>query len=226
MNPFRKLLADVVEANGGYSRFLDSDFPLSWEVPIWDITTDFDKVFPKALTMLSEDFGIDTLSIPDTVMKELQEEWVEEAEDAMFFNSVVEDMQSSVKHDDTYKALRPEIAKRYGLSGDDYYEVRFEFHGRGGKHLVVHSFEGVKLEGVSSKDMTEALRSEDESYTNQWCQKLLAMTQEWDLCFTSNNASEEWNYQAAYRLSRMLSDAHEAAEKHALQSEIMANTLD
>jgi hypothetical protein len=98
----------------------------------------------------------------------------------------------------------------------EQFDVSWEFHGRGGKHLCLTEFEGKPLNNCS-EDLAESILQDDSGeYSNQWCQKLVAFIHECDLCFTHENVEKEWEYQAAYRLAQELLEAHEEGDENEL----------
>lgn len=98
------------------------------------------------------------------------------------------------------------------------FEVEMGLYGRGGKHLCIAEFEGRKLDRTSD-DLVEAILevSEDNYFTNKWCQKLLAMMHVWEEMFTPTRASAEIEYQAAYNFATLLQDAHDELDAKAKQ---------
>lgn len=236
-NKYRELCAKAIETNGGYyGRGYSDRYALSWSVPVYDGIPDFDEMLER-LKKGGHDYSLE----PDTpldpeLLQAAREDWNDDARQERLYTMILEDMQQGVRDADSasYRSVRPDIAKRYGLSHmeafprvyrrkvpDDiaYYPTRkqdwilvdpwrhlpefnveFEFHGRGGKHLCPTDFEGNSLE-LSSEDLAEAIRdgAMDQGYSNQWCQKLLAFIHECDLMFTSKAASEEFNYMLLFR---------------------------
>jgi hypothetical protein len=105
----------------------------------------------------------------------------------------------------------------------EYFDVTFALYGRGGKHLCVTQFEGVPLDS-SDYSFEDKLRASpgDDAYvprmTNLWCRKLLAMIEEWDVCFTEKNASAEMDCLAVYRMEQRVEE--EAEEREAEEKRI------
>lgn len=100
-----------------------------------------------------------------------------------------------------------------------YFDVQFELHGRGGKHLVVESFEGVRLRGATSEHLAELIEEEGhDAFSNEWCRYLLAMMEEWEQCFTSKKASDEMEYQAAWQVARVARVFIDEAEKEQIEA--------
>lgn len=229
-NSLRRLCADAIRSNAGYSRHYES-FPLSWEVGLYDADLSLDNIYKVML----EKHGYQPP--PTDIEWDPNDQW----------SWAQEDMCDNLFHaNDAYCTYSPATAKRYGL---DYYrfpkryvrrtekdrcyypagkdgwklenpyvckqfDVEFGLEGRGGKHLVIRSFEGRKLEGLTSKDLADKLMETDGStryygsqeYSNYWCRNLLAMIDEWDKCFTSKIASDELEYLAAFRLYHQLEE--------------------
>lgn len=249
-NTYRRLLADVIEKNGGYSRAYSERCALEWTVGVYARLSTFDELYPLALKRLQEDHGITAPNWTAAALQEVARKWDRDMENGTLWNWIVEDMRRGVIEADTYRSVRPEIAARYGLSGSERvmplrykrrtdemayhpakkegwimvnpyanierYDVSWEFHGRGGKHLCLTEFEGKSLEHRSD-DLAEAIREDDSGeYPNSWCQKLLAFIHECDLCFTSKIVEQEWEYQAAYFLAQNLLEAHEEGDENEL----------
>lgn len=93
------------------------------------------------------------------------------------------------------------------------FEAEFSFEGRGGKHLVVESFEGRNLK-MGSEYLADEIRNDDNGiYSNEWCRALLAMIHEWDLCFTPAAVKSEFRYQIEFRFAQRLEEVHDATAK-------------
>ncbi len=93
-----------------------------------------------------------------------------------------------------------------------FYRVKWAFAGRNGKHLVLSEFEGRRLDRCSSEELAEAIRSGAEgTYSNKWCQALLAMIHEWDTCFTRKAVEDEFVYQCKWQFAQKLEIIHDAA---------------
>jgi len=222
MNKLRLVLADRVEANGGYSRNYES-YPIEYDVSVYRADLDRDNIYE----VMCKGYGY--LPPPTSL------EWDEQQQ----YDWALEDAARSIRDgdDDGYKTYSPATAAKYGLpyyttprkyrrkvAGDMCYypakkagwvldkpycceqlDVKFSLAGRGGKHLVVRQFEGVKL-NMSAKDLASDIREGGDNgyygtkYTNQWCVRLLAMMEEWEKCFTPEIASKEVEFQAAYRM--------------------------
>jgi hypothetical protein len=122
----------------------------------------------------------------------------------------LEDAQRSLHEADTYKML---------WDGVKNLDVEFEQQGRGGKHLVITRFEGVKLEGYTDEELAKALMLQldgsgngrgdfdDEprlrkgyewSYSNEWIDKFYRYVRQCEIDFTPEKASREVEYQAAF----------------------------
>lgn len=106
------------------------------------------------------------------------------------------------------------------------FKVEWEFAGRQGKHLCLSWFEGKSLR-MRSDDLSADITSdsEAESYSNEWCQKLLAFIHECDLCFTSANVKQEFEYQVSFRAADELHDLYEecvAAAKEKAEADYWA----
>lgn len=253
-NIYRRLLAEAIEKNGGYSRHYES-WPLSWDVGLYASKESFNSLYGLARARLKEDWGVEQSNWTMAALTQVKLDWDHQMDSGELFNWILEDMRNSVTDGDTYCTYRPEIAARYGLPytrfprkyrkrvpgegpyypagregwvlEDPYtvesFEVEWEFAGRSGKHLVLTGFEGRKLERLTSEGLAGLLRGEEDGscYTNAWCQRLLAMIHEWDLCFTSEAVTQEWEYQASYLLAQRLHDIHEQGDENELGLEAL-----
>jgi len=122
---------------------------------------------------------------------------------------LIDRMRESVTDGDTYYTVRPEVAKKWKLGKDvaqtKPLDVKFEFMGRSGGHLCVTEFEGRKLADFLDYNLYEEGDPYDD-YEEHWCQKLLAMIDEWDQCFTSEAVNKEAAYLTAWEINSKLED--------------------
>lgn len=106
------------------------------------------------------------------------------------------------------------------------FDVSFELHGRGGKHLCLTEFEGRGL-NVRSDHLAEAIRDDSQewdrgNYPNEWCQKLLAYIHECDIMFDHKAVRSEFDYQVLFRAAQELNDVYDECEKAAKEAEEVA----
>lgn len=236
MNTYRRLLAEAILANGGYSSGYDR-WPLAWNVKDYSLDTRFAKLIEAAKELYHE-YHAEKLQLSPDTLKALAKKWDSPQRQESTYYRVFEDLRDGVTDDDTYRTLRPDIERRYGLDLDElamrskfvaregyraarkraanlsrscnYFNVKFVFAGRQGGHLVIDTFEGVRLWGSTAKATAEDLMTQETNYSNDWAQRLLAMVQEWDLCFTRQNVADEAQHQAAYRLMTYLEEEVES----------------
>lgn len=238
MNTFRRLLADKIESNGGYSHGYHDRYPIEYCVALDYVNLDVDHIYK----VMCENQGY--LPPPTSAI-----DWDEQE----VWEMCQSDMCESLNDNEGYMTYGRDTANRFGLpyinskrtfsrivrgkdvcyypaklplwKRDDPYvnltfDVKFSLEGRGGKHLVVTEFEGRKL-NMSSDSLAESIRGDNtgyyyndaKDYPNKWCQRLLAMMHEWEMCFTSRIASTEMEYQAAFRLQQDLEPRADAWRK-------------
>jgi hypothetical protein len=117
---------------------------------------------------------------------------------------------------------RPEIAARWGFAykgkgAEKPFDATFEFHGRQGKHLIVTQFEGTDLT-LDLADMLDGPQyAHDCVPSNLWCRQLCGMIEEWDLCFTSEAATNEYAYQRAFEIGSNLEDSTAADDDECME---------
>jgi hypothetical protein len=100
-------------------------------------------------------------------------------------------------NDEGYKTWSPKTAAKYGFDytgpgADMPFECALGNFGRGGKHICVMSFHGVKLTGISVSGFAEIVRTPEPygpRFSNVWCRQLMGMMDEWDEMLTEENAT-------------------------------------
>ena len=201
----REQLADAIEANGGYISGYRDGFAIQFNVALYWANLDKDHIYKRVV----EGYG----EVPMSPLLEWDANEI--------WSQVQEEMYDRLNDDDAQRSYSRATAVAYGLTHDEnYFDVTFELHGRGGKHLVVESFEGIKL-NRSCRDFVSDLRDDDGTEFNEvWCNNLLAMLGEWGGMFTQKKASDEMEYLAAYRMHQRLEEFHDVVLKHDLESEI------
>lgn len=180
--------------------------------------------------------------IDDAKLMHFCDKWDTDSNLRRVWTWVQEDMARCITDCDSYSTYSPKTAARYGLpgshaklhSGKRYdhkhkyrdgawshtlsFDVNFGLHGRGGKHLCVHMFEGRSLAARNS-ELAEAISTDDEGmYSNVWCQKLLAMIHEWNICFSREAVNREFEYQCRYRFVSELNDLYDEAVSEAKEA--------
>jgi hypothetical protein len=217
-NTCRKLLADAIERNCGYSSGYHDRYALSWNVALDSGVPDWDGRFiPEVMERYKENFGGEPVFSPEQ-LADFESEWDNEGNQNRVWESVRDSMAGGVTDCDTYRTWSPEVERKYSFKSDplaakmnpkktftgkhyDYFfDVFWEFAGRCGKHLCLTEFEGLSL-GLSADDLADAIRNDEGNYPNEWCRKLLAMIEEWDKCFSHEAVRSEFRYQAAQQLN-------------------------
>lgn len=245
MNTYRKLLADAIERNGGYHGGYHERFALAWNVKLhgvympdfhWAPVTKAGKAFFDLVQQsVKENFlGDEPLTLSADQKKMFETDWNSDSSRNVTWDTVTEDMRSSVTDDDTYRTWSPEVERRYGFKpdtlgyklrrrklqkregvtdhGPDYFfNVKWGFAGRSGGYLVLEWFEG---HNITMRNLADEIRGDETgTFSNEWCRKLLAMIDEWDSSFSRQNVKKEFEYQVAYRAASELFDLHEQHEK-------------
>lgn len=200
----RELLADAIRRNGGYS----NEAALEWSVPVYPYFT----ARQVAAYMVKMGYFV---SLADLMMQYPRWEEIYQGFKVPW-ERLLEDMREGLDGD-CYRTMSPDTAKKHGREykgpgADSGFEVEFEFHGRGGKHLCVTKFEGVDLD-MSSEVVIQRLTDPDENdyyrYSNQWCRDLLAMITEWNHCFRREAVESEALHHTAFYFYDHLENADE-----------------
>lgn len=238
MNAFRKLLIEKLEANGGYSSGYHDRFAIEYTVGLYYADTDIEDLAKVG----EEHHGLD-MKLFELIRDDLDwdgdKEW-QHAQEDMYWGlkngddcawttySLATANMFGLPYDafpKKYKRLTNECAyypaSKPGWILDNPYtclnfDAKFGLYGRGGKHLCIEEFEGVKLK-LSNQELIESIEDPDRyygapDYSNTWCRNLLAMMTEWEVMFTSKNASKELEYQMAYRLATLMEEHVETEE--------------
>lgn len=203
-------LAKAITANGGYSSGYHDRYALSYNVSLTYVDLNTAHIYA-----LAKAEAPDLPPLPDDF------EW--DAEDE--YTWAQENIVRSLQEDDAYRTCSPEVEARYGITEVDAFKVEFGLAGRSGKHLVIESFEGLRL-GMRSADLAEAILEEDSDYSDAWCRALLAMMQTWDECFTPKTASAELEHACAFSLRSCLEDQADADRKKSNEQELCLASAD
>jgi len=193
-NVFRRLLLDQLQGRG-YGKY-DLE---------WNVRCDY----------------FDT----DEVMALADAENIMEIDVEQLWDESVESARESMDSDDGYRSYSPATAARYGLpyhgkrkykrhtdemayypAGkpgwilvkpyvNSHFDCNFELQGRQGKHLVLTEFEGHECTDLETS-------IQDGVVSNEWCRNLLAMLEEWDVCFTPQNATEHVKHNMVFRVEQ------------------------
>ena len=192
-------LADAIESNGGYySNSTPNMWPLSWDVSVWSGKTtediarlhieesrDKDRVAAAVALVTNES---DNLSGRYTKL-EVERFNLDQAGDW-----AIEDMRYGLDEFDTYRYVSPEVYDKYGLPNDTQFNVKFELHGRGDKHLCITEFEGRRLAGIDAEDLRDAEYLEEHGISDDWCRKLLAYIEEADKMFSRESVQTDFEF--------------------------------
>lgn len=212
-NIWRHLLVRAIEANGGYCAQRDR-YALEWNVACYGGIDDFDTLLAKA-RQGDNDFSIKADTDLDAgLLAKLKVEWGDDKHRFDVWMWVIDDMRESVKGDDTYRFLSPNIERRYGVNSPDAgFDVDWVFEGRSGKHLCLSRFQHRDLEKHYTDLAREITEDDNGSYTNSWCLKLLAFIHESDICFTRQKVEEEFEYQVLWQFCSKLDEIAGQTEK-------------
>lgn len=208
----RQAKVDYITGIGGYSS-RHGRYPLEFNVAAY-ADLDFDNLWKKVLEERGSAFPEGR---PRDLFKFCAEQAYRRIKDHLW-EWALEDAQSGLFDADTYTHLWD------GTKVD----VKLGLHGRGGKHLCIESFDGIRLEGRSPEELGEwlMLQSNGSDETSDK-PKLVRGGWEWDIAadridllyryvrqceidFTSANAEAEVEYQAAFRLQSEASDLYSA----------------
>jgi hypothetical protein len=130
-NPYRELLAKAIDQNCGYSSGYHDRFALSWNVSVdWGIPDSDSLISGAGLKALGENYSITPeefhAAVTPEALEEFATEWDDESNQRRQWDWVLEDMREGVTGADTYRMLRPEIAKRYGLSAGPRFPKKYK----------------------------------------------------------------------------------------------------
>jgi hypothetical protein len=119
-------------------------YPITWNVKLNSAPT-WPEVWQQ---MVKENYTCENEAILDLgSMAALRARY--DASAAGLYEYAVEGMQRSVTDDDTFRTCRPEVFKRWGVTGQPQYHVKYGFVGRSGGWLVMEEFGHQKLVGGS-----------------------------------------------------------------------------
>lgn len=199
-NKLREVLAQTVSKNGGYG-----SYALEWNVSCPFSVEDFqhyisEKHFSEHIRTLKT--AKDKKIFAEAV-KIAAKEWNTDKHKQNVWDWVTEDMARSFEDDDGMRALSPEIAAKWSVSDDKYFDVKWEFHGRGGKHLVLASFEGYTLSNTFADDLTD----DGENFPNSLVSSLIAFIEEYDKVLDRKNVEAEFEYQVCFMAAQSIENA-------------------
>jgi hypothetical protein len=233
MNKIRERLARAVEDQGGYhSR--DSSFALEYCVGLYSVSNAYEDLLAGARSINNDEFELfmepddNDMSMFYTQAQESLSEAICDKDNDSYKQYT---KTTAIKYGLSYEVWPKKFTKERAPAGQWYekkgkgyitnsvsttFDATYGLYGRGGKHLCIEEFEGRTLE-VSNEELAERLRDDEScayhNYTNQWCRRLLAAMEEWEVDFTSKKASEAMQEQMAWEMSSWSEWAeHEAIE--------------
>ena len=190
-------LADAIESNGGYYSRPDM-WPLRWDVSVWSNNNTEDM----ARLHIEESPGKDRMAAAVALVTDESDNLsgryaklkVERFNPYQATEWAIESMRYSLDDADTYRYVSPEVSGKHGLPGDTMFDVKFELHGRSGKHLCITEFEGRRLAGIDAEDLRDAEYLEENSISDDWCLKLLVYIEEADKMFSRESVQNDFEY--------------------------------
>lgn len=208
-------LADAIESNGGYySR--PNRWPLSWDVSVWSSRTTEDMARLHIKEARVKDRVAAAVALVTSESDNLSGRYAELGVELFDLDQAgefaIEDMRCGLDEYDTYRYVAPEVYEKYGLPGDTMFDVKFELHGRGGKHLCITEFEGRKLAGIDAEDLRDAEYQEEVGVSDDWCRKLLAYIEEADKMFSRESVRTEFEAQVQFQFQLAVEAALEAMD--------------
>lgn len=182
----RKAMAEYIASNGGY--YGDrTQYALEFNVGAYpDLDLD-------SLLKVSTDHETKP---GDPVWMDVCREVYKENTEALW-NWGAEDARNSISDGDTYWML---------WNGASAYAHKFVFAGRGGKHLCIEGFNGRNLCMAPEELAEEMMDKEAWSYAD--VRLLYKMVRQWEQDFTSEKATKEVQYQAAWQFFSLVDDAY------------------
>lgn len=183
----RQAKVDYITGIGGYCSNHDR-VAIEFNVGLYYVDADFDHIWAKALATETPDPSCDLAMLEDAARsvydKETAYEWAVE---------------------DASRSLSEQGDCAYHMLWDGTpVEVKLELWGRGGKHLVITEFEGHRLtcsEELLAEEMMERDSNGDWTiWSTPTVNKLYKYVRQCEVDFTSKKASDEVEYQMAWRL--------------------------
>ena len=209
----RKAKVDYLTDIGGYHSRHDS-YPLEFNVAAY-ADLDFETLWKLLLEERQSEYSEGTTS--RALFEFAARKAYADCEDRLW-SWALEDAQRTVLETDAYTTLWD------GTSLD----VKLGFHGRGGKHLCIESFEGITLRGLNPDSLGELLMCQNgpggEDVLDaprlkkgfEWqipgerVDLLYRYVRQCEIDFTSSKAEAEVEYQAAYHLGQRADELYVA----------------
>lgn len=203
----------LTDIGGYYSRH--ATFPLEFNVSAAMADLDFDSLWAGMLE--EQRYNFPDGSRKQDLLKFCAKK-VYDKESGNFWEWAVEDAARSLQDADTYRML---------WDGTETLRVKFGLYGRGGKHLCIESFEGIKMEGLNPESLGELLLTQTgpggEEVLDEYLLKphfewqiptakldlLYRYVRQCEIDFTPANAAKEVQYQAAWHLGRLALELYE-----------------
>lgn len=215
MNGWKHALIIALRRNSGYHAGRHrGQYALAFNVKLYGVDCHIDSTIKKLRE--SGDWPKGSADKVEGYIESGRLEWDSDRQ----YEWAVEGARSGLENNDTYRYVRPDISKKYGLDSDGPFDVDYTQTGRSGGYIALTWFEGKEMT-ISNDELIERLESNDGNYryTGEWCQKLCAFIAECDLMFNSKVASAEVIYQMAYRLGSEVSDLIDEDEAAAVEAE-------
>ncbi len=208
----RRAKVDYLTDIGGYYRRHDT-YPLEFNVAAY-ADLDFNKLWPLMLEECPLEFPEGTSK--RSLLEHCALKTYAECHDHLW-EWAVEDAQRTVLETDAYSMLWD------GTTLD----VKLGFHGRGGKHLCIEEFEGIRLGGLNPETLGELLMTQNgpgaESVFDaprlkkgfEWqiptarVNLLYRYVRQCEIDFTSGKAGAEVEHNAAYHLLQRAREIYE-----------------
>lgn len=222
-NVYRHLLYKALAENGGYGKY-----PVAYTVKLWNVDSGVDEVYaaiegekPAMHLDLDWDAEREYVRAQEDLCRGLNE-W-----DSYKMLSPSVAKRYGVQYEKTPRQRMEELRvyqESGGKSGADTrkprkpweryitksYDAEFTCEGRGGAHVCVAEFEGMDMRRFDK----ELLLGDDcANYPNWWCQELLAMMHEWELCLTSKNACAKMLHGMSCSMEWQLEDLNRESEQ-------------
>lgn len=178
----RKVMIDYITDTDSRS-YHYKNYPLVWNVKAYpDLDLDAFREWQKENSELPD--------LADAEKRGFVERAHKENEDKLF-QWGLEGARDSVLDSDVYSMTR---------FSAELFNINATFVGRSGGYFALTSFDGVKLEGLSTDELKEVLEEFDNLTLFRWTMYNVELTH----CMTSKVATDEVQYQAFWQLERQI----------------------
>jgi hypothetical protein len=214
MNKNRAKLAKIISDNGGYD-----NYAMSWNVKLHHCDLNYEKAIKHVDFLSSLDSDV-TSEFQNN--KKLRKIALKMAKKCNIWDWIIEDLQNGLTDGHCYRTISPETAEKCGISEDYEFDVKFEFRGRSGGHLVIRELEGYNFK-VFNKDAVSNLTQkggldswEDFNIPNKELPKIIAFLENCEEWFESERVREAFDMSLHFHLAKAVENVwEEACEKHA-----------